>query len=684
MKFFASDLVRRSIHAMDGEQNGWNDLVDMEAHDRRHHHGHFNPETMTCSLRDNLSNGLAHTMLSSLPNRRDFERVVNEGVDLGLVDDNTVGMLNSRLDYIRDTLESWEGGDMTPIVEKASELSEVYMGLHDAFLDTSDVMDPNENDHPEARQGNQENVRPQRITAMANLNGRTPADLIARISGAAPARFNGNLRNLIKSATNVDCRGTGLGAGIARLLENVRANPTPETVRALKEIEAMAVSEPTGYKAKIISAANRLNPGWRDAVDQGTGGQETQNGEGTLGPDSMNALKAEFSQKFRNLYEQSQAVNPISNFDQMLEFTALGYGYQCAKRMMDESTSTQEALQKMSRRLDLLKKRHGEGSLGYRSMNAAVSDFCRATGLQVASPAPVAQEPPPVEEPPIPWTEDDFEDAMRRLNAAYTYGDGVMRSNLRSGLQEGRTSYMPQWRDAIGEGHVIYRRLRQIEENNARTRSRQERIENGPDDAEISEASRFRPDIVLDSQVHDFRNSAAGKGFSFAGENIPIHTLNGSCNCFKVSASCLGSYLTRLKSRPNACSGACYGSEQNRQFRALIDSEIANGWASLDGSDSDRRASILRKLASSGIDGIAMETWSGGHSTNKFTYNGVIYHVDEYYSSPKFKPTTPESTAAHISSTGEFAGKGSTAFIPNSSMKIPREILNVLHASSVA
>lgn len=239
--------------AMDGEgdrfgsdaqgRGGW-----LEAHDRRFHNGHFDPETQTCGLRDRLqaadnvdyiTSMNEHGDVRAIPLRSEFSDLLGRAYEAGVLTED----VGAEIDAMYQDVVSW--------MNLADDGSDVPQQVKDSMRGLVDI----ENALRLAMEEPTEDTssRPSRVPPVQRL--------VTGYQDRLVRGFPPNWRNWHRQIQ----RTVGAGDTAACVRELLEHPENPNYRELLDEYTEFGLSHPTSWAARMMGTIERTHPDWRGA-----------------------------------------------------------------------------------------------------------------------------------------------------------------------------------------------------------------------------------------------------------------------------------------------------------------------------------------------------------------------------------------------------------------------------------
>ena len=584
----AAKAAKAKVPAMDGgPTTNYNGFVDMEAHDRRFHHGHYE-EGQTCKLREMLGRQDVVDMIA--PESRDttreqVESVITSAQGLGLLDESDHQALLSEFQSIRDAVEGLDDmadRDMQQWAQRMRDFNAVYNSL--AAMNSEGEAEPTPAPEPEQELEQEPEPTPEpaaETPAPTDPPTPTPAGGMRHETTAAGTNLYPELRDLANGLWGYEA-----SRRVAALREDPYDWPvqsrngritaeqiTPELVAAVAAHQAYGTrrSDSTRYEMRrmmeVLANPATCENGW-------------------------------YHTKAWRILQQGSSPGASKEKKRLRQiFDALHPGYmehREERRRAAREAAEQERLRQQVQNLE----------------NAAQTARNDGTLRQEAARR-------------VNFTEDDSTDAVNRIvsRVGEQYRDrvrGAIDTFQRTGnIPSNGIAYLNQ---ALPSDHPV--RVAIVDAANRQAMER-DRLRNS---ATLDEATTNKlSDLAQRTGVRFVPGGVATEGGHSDGYNCYLAAL-----VYGMRRSGLD---MPFKGRPIG-----YDHSSQEYFLPMKQAMADAGWERINGRTREETIANLDRLAQTKPNDYTIEMWSAGHhGTNAFLHNGQWYKYDVYggtYSGP--------------------------------------------------
>ena len=584
---------KQAAAAMDGiPENGFRGFVDMEAHDRRFHHGHYE-EGQRCKLREMLGRQDVVDMLSPTPDarrdvtRQDVENVMSAAQESGLLDENDHRQLMDEFSAIRSALEGLDElpeSELMSWATRARDFDAVYSAL--AAADAEEEAAPAQPPSPppsEGEEAEEEATQPDAQPAPAQPGETaTPTALTPETT-----EINTNYYSSL-----VQPRSWGEQYDASRRFHDLAGQQYDwPPGRSRRPIRADEISKELVEQVVSHLPLNYRNPRRRY---MGPGGIS----------DMMNVLADPGRYDGSNTYGINRVFSMLNEAPDSSNvhvrrvrqiFDSLHPGYM--ERRAEIQARSEERRQNEQLRSQM-------STLAVEGVNA------RNRG---ALPENAAAR--------VNFTEDDARDAINRIVQRVGEANRQQVTDAMSAFQEtgvlpDRASYIIS--QVLSADHPVRRAISEAAARQEEERARRE-----------IEKDRLRNVATLDEQTRQrVRDLAERTGVRYVPDGVS--TQGSYSNGFNCYLAALDYGMRRcgldipIKHRPQG-----YGAESQEYFLPMKQAMADAGWDRLNGRTHAETVANLDRLARTMPNDYTLEMWSGGHhGTSAFLHDGMWYRYD--------------------------------------------------------
>lgn len=599
----AARAAKANALAMDGgPTTNYNGFVDMEAHDRRFHNGHYE-EGQTCKLRDMLGRQDVVDMIA--PESRDTTREQVESVmasahELGLLDEADHQSLVSEFQDIRDAVEGLDDmsdSDMQQWAQRMRDFNAVYNSL--AAMNADREAEPTPAPEPEQEPEQEPEPTPEPAA-------ETPAP--TETPTPTPA---GGMRHETTAA------GTNLYPELRDFANNL-----------------------TGFNASRRVAALREDP--YDWPVQSRNGRITAE---QITPELVAAVAAHQAygtrRSYSTMYEMRRMMEVLAN----PAACENGWYHTKAWRILQQGSSPSASKDKKRLRqiFDALHPGYMENREAMRraAREAAEQERLRRQVQNLENAAQYARNDGALRQDAarrVNFTEEDAADAVNQIVARV--GEQY-RQQVRNAIGDfQRTGNIPRegigyLNEALPADHPV---RRAINEANDRVRMEEERRK--------SEVQRFRiqdtPEtLAANHAVADargFRMSDTERSPFYGNRDLGDHNANCYCNAVAQRAQKHGIFAKPVPAWTN---------QENTNHFAKRQMAYAQNFQPVQRENGTVDEARIRELAATMNDGDMFSAWSGGHNV-LITKIGDRFYMDDGYFGHQGVPLSPYEVAGHM------------------------------------
>ena len=611
----AAKAAKAKVPAMDGgPTTNYNGFVDMEAHDRRFHHGHYE-EGQTCKLRDMLGRQDVVDMIA--PESRDTTREQVEGVitsaqGLGLLDEADHQALLSEFQSIRNAVEGLDDmsdSDMQQLAQRMRDFNAVYNSLAAINAEEAEVPEPEQEQEPEQETEQEPEPTPE---PAAETPAPTEPPATPPPAGEQQPPVGGMRHETTAAGTNLYPELRDFANGL------------------------------WGYEASRRVAALREDP--YDWPVQSRNGRITAE---QITPELVAAVAAHQAYGTRRRdstrYEMRRMMEVLANPSGCEN----GWYHSKAWRILQQGNSPGASKDKKRLRqiFDALHPGYMENREERQraAREAAEQERLRQQVQNLENAAQAARNDGTLREGVarrVNFTEEDAADAVNQIVARV--GEQY-RQQVRNAIGDfQRTGNIPRegigyLNEALPADHPV---RRAINEANDRVRMEEERRK--------SEVQRFRiqdtPEtLAANHAVADargFRMSDTERSPFYGNRDIGYHNANCYCNTVAQRAQKHGIFAKPVPA---------WSGQENTNHFAKRQMAYAQNFQPVQRENGTVDGARIRELAATMNDGDSFSAWSGGHNV-LITKIGDRFYKDDGYYGRQATPLTADEVAGHMTS----------------------------------